>query len=112
MGFWPFQNSQKSHHFFGILQLFVGILYIPNYCRLKILILDDVTTSMLTTPDDLGWEKPIAIGFAECLWSGRLTGHHFLGRAFIDDRRVSQESWKETFNFESPKSKIIARLFQ
>ncbi len=58
-----------------------------------------------------GW-KAIALGFAECLWWGRLTGHHFLGRAFIDDRRVSQESWKETFNFESPKSKIIARLFQ
>ena len=38
----------------------------------------------------LGWEKPIAIGFAECLWSGRWTGHHFLGRAFIDDNRVFQ----------------------
>ena len=30
----------------------------------------------------LGWERPIAIGFAECLWSGRLKGHHFLRRAF------------------------------
>ena len=39
---------------------------------------------------NLGWEKPIAIGFAECLWSGRLTGYHFLGRAFIDDSSVFQ----------------------
>ena len=38
-------------------------------------------------------------------------GSPFFGKSFIDDRRVSQESWKETFNFESPKTKIIARLF-
>ena len=27
---WPFQKSQKSHHFLGILQFSVGISYIPN----------------------------------------------------------------------------------
>ena len=36
-----------------------------------------------------GW-KAIAVGFAECLWSGCLTGRHFLGIAFIDDSRVFQ----------------------
>ena len=30
-----------------------------------------------------GW-KATALGFAECLWSGCLTGRHFLGIAFID----------------------------
>jgi len=34
--------------------------------------------------------ETIAVGFAECLWSGRLTGYHFLGRAFIDDSCVFQ----------------------
>ena len=58
-----------------------------------------------------GW-KAIALGFAECLWSGRLTGHHFSGRAFINNSRVFQatRSWIET-TFESPKTRIIARLF-
>ena len=37
---------------------------------------------------NLGWERPIAIGFAECFWSGRLTGRYFLKRTFLEHNRV------------------------